>query len=79
MCVNNCGGKPRGVKKAHLSSQVLQHSCQVDRGTGTDASGVLALLKETGNTTHWELQTRLRGLAYRLLGSLAFTASRHDC
>ena len=69
----------RGVKKVHLSGQVLQHSCQVDWGTGTDASGVLALLQEAGDATHWELKTRLRGLAHRLLGSLALTASRHDC
>ena len=44
----------------NLSSQVLEDSCQVDGGTGTNTLGVVALPQETVDTSHWELKSGTR-------------------
>ncbi len=44
----------------HFSGQVLEDGGQVDRGTGTDALGVVALAQQTVDTTDGELETGSR-------------------
>ena len=60
-----------------LGSEVLEHGCQVHRGTSTHALGIAALLQETGDTAHRELKTSLGTATHGLLGSLALSTSRH--
>ena len=65
----------------NLSAEVLENSRQVDRGTSTHSSGILALTKVTADTTDWELKTSLgRGGGGLLLtaASLTLSFSRHD-
>lgn len=44
----------------NLGGEVLEDSSQVDRGTGTDTLGVVALTQETVDTADGERQTSLR-------------------
>ena len=41
----------------NFGGEVLEHGSQVDRGTGTDSFGVVALAKQTMDTTDGELET----------------------
>lgn len=43
-----------------FSGKILQHSRQVDRGTGTDTLSVVTLAQETMDTTDRERETGLR-------------------
>jgi hypothetical protein len=64
----------------NFSGEVLENSGEVDRGTGTDTLGVVALAEETVDTTDGESQTglgraRLSALVIRTSTRLATTAS----
>lgn len=49
-----------------LGAQVLEDSSEVDGGATTDAAGIVALLKETVDTTDGERETGLGGTRGRL-------------
>jgi uncharacterized membrane protein YGL010W len=51
-----------------LSSEVLQHSSQVDWCSSAYTLSVAACLEEAAQTGYWELQTSLGRLAGALLG-----------
>ena len=55
-------------KLKDLSSEVLEDGSKVDRGSGTNTGGELALLQVAANTGDRELKTGLTGLADRLGG-----------
>ncbi|CAH8485522.1 unnamed protein product [Schistosoma turkestanicum] len=40
-----------------FSRQIFKNSCQVNRGTSTDAFSVITLAEQTMNTTNRELET----------------------
>lgn len=42
-----------------LSSQVFEDGSKVHWGTGSDSLGVSSLLKESGNSSNWELKSGL--------------------
>ncbi|KAF7223857.1 putative LOC107388332-like protein [Nothobranchius furzeri] len=48
-----------------LSSQILQHCSQVDRGAGTDTLSIVAFTQQPVNTTYWELEPGTGGAAER--------------
>jgi hypothetical protein len=50
-----------------FGGEVLEDSGEVDRSTGTNPLGIIALPQETVNTTDWECKTSLGGTALRLL------------
>jgi len=50
----------------NLSSEILENGGQVDRCTGTNTLGVIALLQETMDTTNGELETSLGRARLRL-------------
>lgn len=66
----------------NLGSEVLENGSQVDGGTGTDTLGVVALAKQTVDTTDRESQTGLGGTTGNaLLGDLLladFRKTRED-
>ena len=41
----------------HLSSEVLEHCCQVHGRTGTDSFGVVGVSEETADSADWELES----------------------
>ena len=51
-----------------LGSEVLEDGAQVDRGAGTDAGGVLALLQVAADTANRKLKTSLGRSASGLAG-----------
>ena len=62
----------------HLGGQVLHDGSQVDGGSGSDALGVVALPKQTVDTTDGELKTGSVGAGLGLsLDFASFTTSRH--
>ena len=62
-----------------LSSEVLEDSRQVDRGTSTDSFSVVSLAKESVNSTDGELKSRSAGSALALSLCLSsLSAARHD-
>ena len=62
-----------------LSSEVLEDSRQVDRGTSTDTFSVVSLAKESVNSTNGELKSRSAGSALALSLCLSsLSAARHD-
>ncbi|KAG7224902.1 hypothetical protein INR49_014818, partial [Caranx melampygus] len=54
-----------------LSSQVLEHSGQVDGSTSTNTLGVVAFAQQPVHTTDWELETSARGTGLCLGSGLA--------
>jgi hypothetical protein len=60
-----------------LRGQILEDSGEVDGGAGTDAGGVLALLKVAGDTADRELEPGLGASAHGLLRALSLSATRH--
>jgi len=62
-----------------LSSQILHHGSQVDRGASTHTLGIVALAQEPVDPTHGELQTSPVGTGLGLsLDLTTFAAARHD-
>ena len=62
----------------HLGSQILHDGSEVDRGSGTDALGVVALPQETVNPADGKLQSSTTGTGLGLALNLsALAASRH--
>ncbi|XP_014868125.1 PREDICTED: uncharacterized protein LOC106933405 [Poecilia mexicana] len=53
------GGVPSQLQD--LSGQILEHSGQVDGGSGTDPLAVVAFAQQPVNTAHWELESGSRG------------------
>ena len=43
----------------NFSGQVLHHSSQVDRGTGSDSLSIVSLVQVTVDTSHGELKTSM--------------------
>ena len=73
------GGVPGEFQ--HLSRQVLHHGGQVDRSSGPDALGVVALPEMTVDAAHGELESRSAGSRLRLplrLPSLATAGHLHE-
>merc|ERR1712153_159971 len=59
-----------------LSGEVLKDGSEIDWGTGTDSVGVLSLLKESGDSSDWELKSDSSGLGDRFTGGgLSFSSS----
>ncbi|XP_034546199.1 uncharacterized protein LOC117817568 [Notolabrus celidotus] len=46
-----------------LSGQVLQHSCQVHGGTGTNTLGIVPFTQQSVDTTDWELEPEAETMA----------------
>ena len=62
-----------------LSSEVLEDSSQVDRGTSTHALSIVAFAQETVDTSNGELKSRAAGSALGLsLRLSSFATARHD-
>src|SRR5688572_4513547 len=62
----------------HFSCQVFHHGRKIDRSSGTDTFGVVALAKQTMNSANRELKTGTTRSALRLsLHLTALSASRH--
>ncbi|KAJ8682755.1 hypothetical protein QAD02_018547 [Eretmocerus hayati] len=59
--------------------QVLHHGCEVDRGSGTNSFGVVALTEQTMDPSNRELETGTGrpGLLFALGGFASFASSRH--
>ncbi len=76
---------PSGVSSQlqDLSRQILEHSGQINRSTGTDALGVVTFAEKPVNTTDGELQPCSGGASLSLRSGLTagFTSSAHikDC
>ena len=64
-----------------FSSQILEHSSQVDRCTGSNALSIVAFAQESVDTTHGELETSTRRPGLCLCSGLAsgFSSSAHFC
>ena len=58
----------------HLSSEVLKHGGKVDRGSGSNTLGIVALTEETVKTSDGELQTGTAGSALRLSSRLGLSS-----
>lgn len=52
----------------YLSSKILEHGSEVDRGAGADSLGILAGLEEPGDPSHGELEASLGAPGRGLLG-----------
>jgi hypothetical protein len=66
-----------------LGGEVLEDGREVDRGTGTNTLGEVALLQEAADTANWELEAGLGRFAFAAGGLLAtalatLTFSGHD-
>jgi hypothetical protein len=63
----------------YFGCEIFHHSGQVDWSSSTDTFSVVALAKQTVDTTDWELKSSSAGSALCLsLDFASFTASRHD-
>ena len=45
----------------NFGGQILKNGGQVDGGSSSDSFAVSALLQESGDSSHWELETSLGG------------------
>jgi len=61
-------------KLKNFGRKVFEDGSQVDRSTGTDTLGIVALSQETVDTTDRECETRLGGSGLRALGARGLAA-----